>query len=208
MRQAERRVVVTGMGMITPVGLDRESTWHALQEGKGGVGRITLFDSTTFPTRIAAEIKDFRLERDLGEKKSERWAKHSRNTRIALAAGQQAMDDSGLLETEMDRARFGVYLGSGEGQQDFPRFVNLMNRSSTGGKVDTRRFTGEGFGTLDRLQEAEQEAGLPASHLASLFGARGPNISCLTACRAPRRLAKPRIASSRRSRCAAHGWRA
>jgi 3-oxoacyl-[acyl-carrier-protein] synthase II len=184
MTGAERRVVVTGMGMITPVGLDTESTWSALRAGCCGVGTITLFDSSTFPTRIAAEIKDFRLERDLGARAG-RWLSHSRNTRIALAAGEQAMVHSGLAGSkELDRSRFGVYLGSGEGQQDFPRFVSLMNRSSTGGKVDTRRFTGQAFDALDRLQEAEQEAGTPASHVASLFGARGPNISCLTACAA------------------------
>jgi 3-oxoacyl-[acyl-carrier-protein] synthase II len=184
MRVAERRVVVTGMGMITPVGHDMEDTWQSLREGRGGVGTITLFDSSTFPTRIAAEIKDFQLESYLGDKAA-RWANYSRNTRIALAAGTQAINHSGLLESgELDRTRFGVYLGSGEGQQDFPRFVNLLNRSNKGGKVDTRQFTGEGIQTLNRLQEAEQEAGLPASHLASLFGARGPNISCLTACAA------------------------
>jgi 3-oxoacyl-[acyl-carrier-protein] synthase II len=172
------------MGMITPVGLDMESTWSALQAGRGGVGTISLFDAETFPTRIAAEIKDFRLERDLGSAAS-RWTHHSRNTRIALASGKHAIDHSGLLESpDLDRSRFGVYLGSGEGQQDFPRFVNLMQRSSTAGKVDTKRFTGQAFDVLDRLQEAEQEAGTPASHLASFFGARGPNISCLTACAA------------------------
>ena len=57
-----RRVVVTGMGMVTPVGRDLESTWSALLAGKSGVGPITLFDARTFPTRIAAEVKDFRLD--------------------------------------------------------------------------------------------------------------------------------------------------
>ena len=56
-----RRVVVTGMGMVTPVGRDLESTWSALLAGKSGVGPIGLFDARTFPTRIAAEVKDFRL---------------------------------------------------------------------------------------------------------------------------------------------------
>ena len=57
-----RRVVVTGMGMVTPLGRDLESTWSALLAGKSGVGPITLFDARTFPTRIAAEVADFRLE--------------------------------------------------------------------------------------------------------------------------------------------------
>src|SRR4051812_6195440 len=106
-----RRVVVTGMGMVTPVGRDLESTWSALLEGKSGVGPISLFDARTFPTRIAAEAKDFRLEDYRPD--AARWVDHSRNTKFALAAAQMAMDHAGLLESpEHDPSRFGVYLGA------------------------------------------------------------------------------------------------
>ncbi|MGZ3300034.1 MAG: beta-ketoacyl-ACP synthase II [Isosphaeraceae bacterium] len=179
-----RRVVVTGMGMVTPVGNDVESTWASLLEGKSGVGTISLFDARTFPTRIAAEVKDFRLDRyrdDAG-----RWANHSRNTKFTLAAAQMAMEDSGLLESgpALDRARFGVYLGAGEGQQDFPRFVKLVHKSTHGGKVATSEFTRLGRHELHPLAEAEQEPGTPAAHLANVFGAKGLNANCLTACAA------------------------
>ena len=83
-----------------------------------------------------------------------------------------------------DSTRFGVYLGAGEGQQDFPRIVDLIYRSNRGEKVDTSVFTRLGLGLLDRLKEAEQEPGAPAGHVASVFGAKGPNLSCLTACAA------------------------
>jgi 3-oxoacyl-[acyl-carrier-protein] synthase II len=182
--RAERRVVVTGMGMVTPVGLDVESSWKALREGQGGVGLISLFDARSFPTQIAAEIKGFGLEREFGAD-AVFWKGHNRNTRIALAAAKQAMEHSGFLEYhDRDPARFGVYLGSGEGQQDFPRFVDLMHRSSVGARVDTARFTQLGVGLLDPLLEAEQEPGAPSGHLARAFGARGPNLACLTACAA------------------------
>ena len=184
MDRAGRRVVVTGMGMATPVGLDVESSWEALREGRGGVGPVTLFDAGGFATRIAAELKGFDLTRDLNGDEP-RWHGHSRQTKIALAVASQAVRDAGLFEGgEIDRTRFGVYLGSGEGQADFPRFVELVRRSIDGSQVDTRRFTGQGVGLLDPLLEAEQEAGTPAAHLASAFGARGPNLSCLTACAA------------------------
>ena len=184
MEREDRRVVVTGMGMVTPVGLDVESSWEALREGRGGVGPVTLFDAQDFATRIAAELKGFDLSRELGDGAA-RWEGHARNTKIALAAASQAVRDSGLLDGKpIDPARFGVYLGAGEGQMDFPRFVDLVHRSSDGGKVDSRRFTGLGIGSLDALLEAEQEPATPAGHLASLFGARGPNSSCLTACSA------------------------
>jgi 3-oxoacyl-[acyl-carrier-protein] synthase II len=179
-----RRVVVTGMGMVTPVGRDLESTWSALLEGRSGVGPIGLFDARTFPTRIAAEVRDFRLDDYLSD--TRRWAEHSRNTKFALAAGTMAMEDSGLAEAGpgLDRRRFGVYLGSGEGQHDFPRFVRLVRRSTRDGHVDTAEFTRMGIKDLHPIREAEQEPGTPSAHLASVFGARGPNANCLTACAA------------------------
>jgi 3-oxoacyl-[acyl-carrier-protein] synthase II len=179
-----RRVVVTGMGMVTPLGRDLESTWSALLAGKSGVGPITLFDARTFPTRIAAEVADFHLEEYIDG--AGRWAEHSRNSKFALAAASMAMKDSGLFDCkpELNRSRFGVYLGSGEGQQDFPRFVSLVHRSTRDGRVDTSEFTRMGAKELHAIREAEQEPGTPSGHLASMFGARGVNANCLTACAA------------------------
>ncbi|MFI5459306.1 MAG: beta-ketoacyl-ACP synthase II [Isosphaerales bacterium] len=179
-----RRVVVTGMGMVTPMGGDLESSWSALLAGKSGVGAISLFDARTFPTRIAAEVPDFRLDDYLDD--PARWLEHSRNSKFALAAASMAMKDSGLLESKpaVDQKRFGVYLGSGEGQQDFPRFVSLVSRCTHEGRVETSEFTRLGLKELHPVREAEQEPGTPSGHLASLFGARGPNANCLTACAA------------------------
>src|SRR3954469_3887861 len=178
-----RRIVVTGMGMVSPVGRDLEASWASLQEGRSGVGTISLFDAETFPTRIAAEARNFRLSDYIED--AGRWEEHCRNSQFAIAAARMAIDHSGL-ETydDLDRTRFGIYLGSGEGQQDFPRFVDLVNRTSQDGKVDTASFTRLGLHKLHPIHEAEQEAGTPAGHLASLFGARGPNCNCLTACAA------------------------
>src|SRR4051812_14210373 len=121
-----RRIVVTGIGMVTPLGRDLEATWSALQEGRSGVGPISLFDAETFPTRIAAEASGFRLEDYIDD--AERWQEHCRNTQFAIAAARMAMDHSDLDGAgDLDRSRFGVYLGSGEGQQDFPRFVELVH---------------------------------------------------------------------------------
>jgi 3-oxoacyl-[acyl-carrier-protein] synthase II len=172
------------MGMVTPLGRDLETTWSAILAGKSGVGTISLFDARTFPTRIAAEVSDFRLEDYLDD--TSRWSEHSRNSKFALAAGAMALDDSGLLESKppVDPTRFGVYLGSGEGQHDFPRFVNLVYRSTRDGRVDTSEFTRVGVRDLHPVREAEQEPGTPSGHLASQFGAKGPNSNCLTACAA------------------------
>ena len=182
-----RRVVVTGMGMVTPVGRDLESTWASLLAGKSGVGRISLFDAETFPTKIAAEARGFELADYIDD--AERWDEYCRNTKFAIAAARMAVDHSGIESApNLDRSRFGVYLGSGEGQQDFPRFVDLVNSATIhepgGGKVDTAVFTRLGLARLHPIREAEQEPGTPAGHLASLHGARGPNANCLTACAA------------------------
>ncbi len=179
----QRRVVVTGMGMVTPVGNDLESSWSALQAGRSGVGPISLFDASCFATKIAAEVQGFDLSRYVAD--PDRWAEHCRNTLFVVAAGQMAYDDSGLADFQgLDPARFGVYLGSGEGQQDFPRFVRLVHSSSRGGRVDTSNFTRQGLQELHPIHESEQEPGTPAGHIAGMFGAQGPNATCLTACAA------------------------
>jgi 3-oxoacyl-[acyl-carrier-protein] synthase II len=179
-----RRVVVTGMGMVTPVGPGLESSWKALLAGRSGVGYISLFDARTFPTRIAAEVRDFDLARYLAD--GRKWDEHSRNTQFALAAGKMAVDHSGLFDyPRLDPTRVGIYLGSGEGQQDFFRFVDLVHRSTAAdGKVDTARFVKQGVKSLHPIKESEQEPGTPGGHLASYLGARGPNANCLTACAA------------------------
>ena len=141
MANGRRRVVVTGMGMVTPVGSDVESSWTAIREGRGGVGPITLFDASTFATRIAAEVKGFSL--DDYRTDAQRWRDHCRTTQFALAAATMAMEHAGLADAgAVDPRRFGVYLGSGEGQQDFPSFVDLVHRSTRGGEVDKALFTG------------------------------------------------------------------
>src|SRR5947209_2547230 len=128
MPSAERRVIVTGMGLVTPVGHDVASTWEALREGRGGVGPVTLFDARTFATRIAAEVKGLDLARQLGSEAA-RAEGHVRNLRLALAAAAQAIREAGLRDGPgIDPARFGVYVGAGEGQADFPRFVDLVRR--------------------------------------------------------------------------------
>ena len=181
-RPLQRRVVVTGMGMITPVGNDTESTWRALCEGRGGVAAITHFDASSFATRIAAEARGFNLA-GYGPDTA-RWSHSSRASQFAIAAAMLAVRQAGLDDLPRDRGRVGVCLGSGEGQQDFDRFVTLIHRASDDGRVDTAKFTTIGLQSLDALREAEQEAGRPASHLASIFGAKGPNLTCQTACAA------------------------
>src|SRR5437763_13345397 len=120
-----KRVVITGMGAITPLGHNVEELFRAQIEGRSGIGPITSFNARRFPTQFAAQVKDFdlaRFVRDPG-----RWENSGVNSRFAAAAAQQALTDSGLLEDpKVDLARVGIYLGSGEGIQDFHHLVSLI----------------------------------------------------------------------------------
>src|SRR5882672_12247560 len=116
-----RRVVVTGMGCVTPLGTKPQLLWDNLMACKSGVAKTTLFDASNFPTNISAEVKNWSIADD-GEDPAV-WAKRSRHTTFAGGAANQAMRDSGVLANGgIDPERFGVYLGAGEGQQDFYRF--------------------------------------------------------------------------------------
>lgn len=177
-----RRVVITGIGAITPLGKTVEDTWKALQESQCGISEITHFDASNFPTRFAAEVQDFHLEDYVDN--PDRFEHSGRNIRYAIGAATQAVKDSGILDDDFDPATFGVYLGAGEGQQDFYQFMKIIAQAQNDGEVDLEKFTKVGLEQLNPLFELEQEPNMPAGHLASLFNAQGPNLNCLTACAA------------------------
>ena len=177
-----RRVVVTGIGCVTPLGNDVDTLWRRLRNSESGVGRTSLFDASNFPTRISAEVRDWDVSA-VGED-PEHWKYQGRHTRFAVGAAKQAVTASGLADAAIDPTRFGVYLGSGEGQQDFDRFTNMMLSALEGETLDVAKFTEKGLEILNPLSELEQEPNMPAGHLASMFDAQGPNLNCLTACAA------------------------
>ncbi len=177
-----RRVVVTGIGCVTPVGNDVGAMWDALLAGRSGVTRTTVFDASTFPTQIAAEVKQFDMSRD-GENDAD-WAHVSRHTRFAIAAAKQAVGDSGLLDRPLDPTRWGVYTGCGEGGQQFHKFTAMIAASLKGDAVDIPQFVRKGMELLHPIDELEQDPNMPTAHLASRFGIEGPMANCLTACAA------------------------
>jgi 3-oxoacyl-[acyl-carrier-protein] synthase II len=180
-----RRVVITGMGAITPLGHSVQELFRAQVAGRSGVGPITLFDASRFPTRFAAEVKDFDL--DCFVKDTGRWANCGANSRFAAAAAQQALADAGLLDRPgVDRTRFGVYLGSGEGIQDFHHLISLVAQSYRPERrdVDAVAFARGGLRDFHPGQEFEQEPHTTPAHLAAAFDLQGPNYNCLTACAA------------------------
>jgi 3-oxoacyl-[acyl-carrier-protein] synthase II len=110
--RTEHRVVLTGFGVVSPIGLGLEDFWEGLREGRNGVGPVTHFDASRFRSRMAAEVKDFHPEDWIEKKSAERM---DRFIHFALAAGTMAMQDSGLAEHPFDGNRAGVIIGSGIG---------------------------------------------------------------------------------------------
>jgi 3-oxoacyl-[acyl-carrier-protein] synthase II len=179
------RVVITGMGAITPLGHSVAELYNNQIEGKSGVGPITLFDAQTFPTKFAAQVKGF----DLGGyvRDPQRYDNSGVNTRFSLAAAHQALRDAGLLgNNHVDPGRCGVYLGSGEGIQDFDHLIPLIAEgyNPEANAVNPLSFAAGGLRYFHPGREFEQELHTTTGHVAEYFGLEGPNYNCLTACAA------------------------
>ena len=124
-----RRVVITGFGSITPIGHTAEETFAAALRGECGVAAITRFDARGFPTKIASEVKNFDLKNWLPNASD--YSKAGENTKFALVAAKQALEDASLFTASgIDRTRFGVYLGSGEGAEDFYSLIDGVGRAT------------------------------------------------------------------------------
>src|SRR3954466_7612241 len=107
------RVVITGLGWVTPMGHSIDAVWKRLLNGESGIAKTSIFDATTFPTTFSAEVKDYNLATDVAE--ADKHATAGRNTRFALGACAQAWRNAGLDRSKLDLDRVGIYLGSGEG---------------------------------------------------------------------------------------------
>lgn len=168
--------------MVTPLGANLEETWAAACAGKSGVGYITRFDASTFPTRIAAEVKNFSLANYI--KDADRYDPCGLNTKLALAATAMAVEHAALDLDKENPFRVGVYLGAGEGHQDFETFMRLLRRAYRDGHIETPIFNEGAVRELSPRNELEQSPNMAAAHVAGFTGARGPNSNCLTACAA------------------------
>ena len=182
MAQDRRRVVITGLGAVTPMASNVEDTWKGILEGRSAIGYTTLFDASTYPTTFSGQIRDEALVNGFD---SDAELSHSgRNVRFALVAAAQAARDARLDTLKIDRRRVGVYLGAGEGPADCMKFGQILIDSWNGLRVDTAAFMAAAVASLDNLYEVLQEPNIAAGLLARRFSAFGPNSTCLTACAA------------------------
>ena len=162
-----KRVVITGLGIVSPLGIGLDENWDAVQNGRSGIGLITRFDTTDFPVKIAGEVKNFNPEDYIEDKKEIK--KMDTFLHYALAAGTMAMKSSGLVITEANAERVGVLVGAGLG----------------------------GLATIEKYHEIYLKGGpkkispffvpmliinLAPGQISMYFGCKGPNSSMVTAC--------------------------
>ena len=159
------RVAITGLGAVTPLGLDVASTWAACRAGTSGVGPVTLFDASALPTRIAAEIKGFDAEAAVGKKEARRT---SRCIQIAIAAAREALADSGLDVASMAED-VGVLVASGVGGIEFFERGSILLHE-------------QGVRRVSPFTVPAMIVDMPAGMIAIDCGAKGPNFAVVSAC--------------------------
>jgi 3-oxoacyl-[acyl-carrier-protein] synthase II len=161
-----RRVVVTGMGIVSPVGVGLAAAWDSIRNARSGVGPITRFDSAAFPTRIAAEVKDFDVGKYVSPKEARRYDTF---VHYGLAATMDAITDAGLADYAGDKERVGVCIGSGIG--GLPLIEETKAAYMAGGWRKITPFFVPG-------SIVNMVAGLASIH----YGYRGPNLAIVSAC--------------------------
>ncbi|MEW6715737.1 MAG: beta-ketoacyl-ACP synthase II [Nitrospirota bacterium] len=161
-----RRVVITGVGMVTPLGTGTEKSWKGIIEGRSGVRRITHFDPADIPCQIAAEVPDFEADRFIEAKEQK---KMDRFIHLGLAAAVMAMEDSGLKITAENSERIGVIVGSGMGGLPaVEHYTKLLNE--------------KGHRKISPFFIPMTIINLAAGQISIRFGAKGPNSAVATAC--------------------------
>lgn len=164
----KRRVVITGLGLVTPLGIGVEKSWDALCNGDSGVSKITLFDPKDLPAQIAAEIKGFNPSDWIEHKEIK---KMDRFTHLAIAASQIAMDDSGVKISEENAERIGVIVGSGMGGMAAIEYYHTI-------------LTEKGPKRISPFFIPMTIINLASGQISIRFGAKGPNSAPVTACAA------------------------
>lgn len=178
-KRQQRRVAVTGIGMVTPLGNDTNATWQALLQGKSGIDYIRSFDASGFPTRIAAEVKNFSAEEVIPKQ----FRKHAVSfNNFALAAAEEAVQDAGLRPTAATAARWGLVVGSGMMTAEYSYWQRFQRQFAVQGDIDLARINKE---AQDFYRNAEWGKMIPNSGLALLlqrYQIQGFATSVHTAC--------------------------
>src|ERR1700759_1746115 len=163
---SKRRVVITGLGIVSPVGNDVATAWKNIVEGKSAIGPVTHFDASTFPTRIAGEVRDFDPAQYIAPKEVKKMDPF---IHYGIAASVQALADAGLHPHEADEERIGVAVGAGIGG------ITTIEKTSIAYHEGGQRKISPFFVPSSIINMASGD-------LSIMLGLKGPNMACVTAC--------------------------
>lgn len=177
---SQRRVAITGIGIISPLALTREATWQALLDGKSGIATIHQFDASGFPARIAAEVKNFHPEQHIDDKKLLKSTVSF--TRFAIKAADEALADAGISPQAGDATRWGLVAGSGMMTAEYAYWQKVSARFAADGQIDLVKLGREAreFATTTDFSQTLSNSGL--SLLLKRYGIKGYANSVHTAC--------------------------
>ena len=178
-KASKRRVAITGVGLVTPVGNDVATAWSALLAGRSGAAPISLFDASGFTTRIAAEVKHFDPDVIPGERKQLKFA--NRSHRFALAAAAQAFEDAGIRPTAKDGDRWGCSVGTGMMGVDFDDLVAVQRHSAADGELHPKALLTDPS-AADPIVFCRSQSTAGLALLTRQYGIYGYATSVHTAC--------------------------
>jgi 3-oxoacyl-[acyl-carrier-protein] synthase II len=171
-----RRAVVTGIGAITPLGLDLESFRQALRNGRSGIRTIQSFDTSALPVRFGGEVIGFDARNYLDKKDRKRLNSMARTTQLAVGAAQLAVDDARLDTRQLDPARFGVVFGTGSIPGDLADFGAAAQISvGSDGETDLAKWGADGLPNIAPTWMLNHVPNMPACHVSITHNAQGPN---------------------------------
>ena len=167
------RTVITGVGVVSPIGIGKDAFWQSLIEGRSGIGYLRGFRSEDLPTRLAAQIHDFAPEEYIANKKLIKVM--SRDIQLGVAASTLAMDDAALVPGAVDPDRLGVSFGAGRISSTPQELADAVAASSDEfGSFEYDRFDERAMGEICPLWLLRQLPNMPACHVSIEFDARGP----------------------------------
>jgi 3-oxoacyl-[acyl-carrier-protein] synthase II len=174
---SRRRVVVTGIGLLTPLGLNREKVWQEVCAGRSGIRPIQSFDASSLPTRIGGEILGFDAREYVPKEQRKALKAMARSIQLAVAAAQLALGDGQVRPGQLDPTRFGVEFGSGliASELDELAPAALVSANCQPGLVDLQKWGEEGLNYIPPLWMLKYLPNMLACHVSILHNAQGPN---------------------------------
>jgi 3-oxoacyl-[acyl-carrier-protein] synthase II len=176
---ASRRVVITGIGAITPLGLDAATHFQGLLEGRSGIRPITAFDASALPVRFAGDVEKFDAKQFVEKEARKGLRMMARTIQLGVAAAQRALDDGRVDKSKLDPTRFGVEFGAGLIASELPDLGDASRISVNGkaGYVNMEVWGSQGLEAIQPLWMLKYLPNMPACHISILHNAQGPNNS-------------------------------